>query len=156
MHPIIGLPRIICVSVYMLKHRSQHAGPRPALRWLAVIFFGLAGISHLIRPGFFIQIVPPMFPDPGMLVFISGICEIAGGFGLLIPPLRRAAGWGLIGLLIAVYPANFYMAGHPEQFHIAPWILWARLPFQFIFIAWIWFVALQRPAATPHSGLTPQ
>ena len=89
--------------------------------------------------------VPPGFPSRAMLVIVSGVCEIAGGVGLLIPLLRRRAGWGLIALLIAVFPANIYMALHPELFGFAPWLLWTRLPLQVVIIAWIWFVALQRP-----------
>jgi uncharacterized membrane protein len=75
----------------------------------------------------------------------SGVAEIAGGVGLVIRPLRRVAGWGLIALLIAVFPANIYMLQHPGQFHFAPWILWARLPLQAVFIAWVWFVAIRCP-----------
>jgi len=80
-----------------------------------------------------------------LLVLLSGICEIAGGVGILIRPLRRAAGWGLIALLCAVFPANVYMATSPQ---LTPgrdfphWMLWARLPLQLVIIAWIWFVAI--------------
>ena len=114
------------------------------LRWLAAICFVVAGTFHFLRPEFYRQIVPPYFPAPRLLVLISGTAEIAGGIGLLIPPLRRAAGWGLIALLLAVFPANIYMAQHPEKFHFAPWILWARLPLQGLFILWVWLVALRR------------
>jgi uncharacterized membrane protein len=118
---------------------------RTGLRWLAAIFFIAGGIGHFVRPEFYQQLVPPGFPSPKVLVIVSGIAEIAGGLGLLIPRLRRAAGWGLVALLIAVFPANIYMVAHPERFGITPWLLWARLPLQGIFIAWVWFVAIQRP-----------
>jgi uncharacterized membrane protein len=72
----------------------------------------------------------------------------------LIPSLRYAAGWGLLALLMAVFPANIYMAQHPEQFQTAPWILWARLPFQGVFIGWVWFVAVQRPNRKPDISKT--
>ena len=114
------------------------------LRWLAAIFFAVAGIFHFLKPDLYLAIVPPYLPAPQLLVAISGAAEIAGGLGLLIPPLRRAAGWGLIALLIAVFPANIYMVRHPGPFHVATWLLWARLPFQAIFIAWVWFSALRQ------------
>jgi uncharacterized membrane protein len=122
---------------------------RIILRWLAMIFFVVAGTFHFLKPGPYVQIMPPYFPAPQLLVAVSGLAEIAGGIGLSIPLLRRAAGWGLIALLIAVFPANIYMLQHPENFHIASWILWARLPFQGVFILWVWFVAIQRPHRKP-------
>jgi uncharacterized membrane protein len=115
------------------------------LRWLAAIFFVVAGAFHFLKPELYLQIMPPYFPAPALLVAISGGAEIAGGLGLLISPLRPAAGWGLIALLVAVFPANIYMLQHPEQFQIAPWILWARLPFQGVFMLWVWFVAIRQP-----------
>jgi uncharacterized membrane protein len=118
---------------------------RTILRWLAAIFFIVAGTFHFLKPGLYLQIMPPYLPAPALLVAISGIAEIAGGLGLLIPSLRYAAGWGLIALLVAIFPANIYMLQHPGNFHIAVWMLWARLPFQGLFILWVWFVAIQRP-----------
>jgi uncharacterized membrane protein len=92
--------------------------------------------------------MPPYFPVPALLVAISGIAEIAGGLGLFISPLRYLAGWGLVILLFAVFPANIYMLQHPERFHIAVWVLWARLPFQGVFMLWVWFVAIRRPRSS--------
>jgi uncharacterized membrane protein len=115
------------------------------LRWLAVLFFIAAGMLHFLRPELYLKIMPPYFPAPQLLVAVSGVAEIAGGIGLAIRPLRRAAGWELIALLLAVFPANIYMVQHPGQFKFAPWILWARLPLQGVFILWVWFVAFQRP-----------
>ena len=115
------------------------------LRWLATLFFVVAGIGHFIKPDSYEKMVPPYLPDPAVLIFISGVAEIAGGVGLAIRPLRRAAGWGLIALLASVFPANIYMVQHPESFGIPIWILWARLPFQAVFMGWIWLVALKRP-----------
>lgn len=123
---------------------------RIRLRWLAAVLFIGAGAGHFIKPHFYEEIVPPGFPSPPLLVVISGVAEMAGGLGLLLPPVRRAAGWGLLALLVAVFPANIYMALHPERFGIPAWILWARLPFQFVFGAWVWFVALSKtPAQAP-------
>ena len=97
--------------------------------------------------------MPPFFPADA-LVEISGVCEIAGGIGLLIRPLRRAAGWGLIALLIAVFPANIYMAVAPSRrpAGVPVWVLslalWLRLPLQAVFIAWVWFVSLSKGASS--------
>ena len=118
---------------------------RILLRWLASIFFIVAGIGHFVKPEIYLKIMPPYLPAPAMLVFISGVAEVAGGLGLLIPSTRRAAGWGLIAMLIAIFPANIYMLQHPELFNFPVWTLWARLPLQAVFIAWVWYVALYRP-----------
>jgi uncharacterized membrane protein len=112
-------------------------------RWLAAIFFVAAGIFHFLKPELYLRIMPPCFPVPKILVAISGLAEIAGGIGLLIHSSRRMAGWGLITLLIAVFPANIYMLQHAGQFQLSPWILWARLPLQGVLIAWVWFVSIQ-------------
>jgi uncharacterized membrane protein len=113
------------------------------LRWTAAIVFVAAGANHFRSFNFYCRIVPPAFGHAALLVTISGICEIAGGVGLLIPRLRRPAAWGLIALLIAVSPANLYMALNPARFpDIPPWTLWARLPLQLPMILWIWFAGL--------------
>lgn len=112
----------------------------------AALFVG-SGLTHLVRPAFYERIVPPGFGPPSLVVFVSGVAEIVGGIGLLITPLRRAAGWGLIALLIAVFPANLYMAIHAEKFsdlNLPAWALWARLPLQPIFIVGVWWCAVRR------------
>lgn len=124
---------------------------------LALLFVG-SGVLHLVRPAFYERIVPPGFPSPPWLVLISGVAEIVGGLGILIPRiprLRRAIGWGLIALLIAVFPANLYMAMDAERFadlHLVSWILWARLPLQAALIALVWFAALKsEPQSTQRA-----
>jgi uncharacterized membrane protein len=114
------------------------------LRWLAAIFFVGAGVFHFLKPGWYRQMIPPAFPAPQLLVIVSGAAEIAGGLGLLVPSLRRRAAWGLMALLIAVFPANIFMAEHPERFHFSPGLLWSRLPLQLVFLAWVWFVGVGR------------
>ena len=131
---------------------------RTALRLLAAVAFVAAGVNHFVKPGFYRQIIPPGFPSPALLVAVSGACEVAGGLGLLIRPLRRAAGLGLIALLIAVFPANLYMAFAPHRIAglpVARWLLWLRLPFQGVLIAWVWFVALGRSSPVTQSGSRP-
>lgn len=83
--------------------------------------------------------MPPLLPAPRLLVAISGAAEIAGGLGLLFPRFRKSAAWGLVLLLLAVFPANLYMAIAHQRFpHFPAWILWARLPLQLPVIAWAW------------------
>ena len=103
------------------------------------LLFVAAGALHFIRPGMYEKIVPPQLGHAPELVAISGIAEIAGGLGLLIPRTRRAAGLGLIALLVAVWPANIYMAIESGRFAAtAPaWVLWARVPLQLALIWWV-------------------
>ena len=108
---------------------------------------------HFLRPLPYVHIIPPYLPYPLELVYISGACEILGGIGLLIPRLRRLAGYGLIALLVAVFPANVHMAvnqiGLPGV-SIPPLLLWLRLPLQFALIAWVIYAALHEDG-TIHS-----
>lgn len=88
------------------------------------------------------SMIPPWLPRPDLLNLISGAAEIAGGIGILIPRTRRAAAIGLILLLIAVFPANIHMAIHGSaEFDVPRWLLIARLPLQFVLIAWVVFSA---------------
>ena len=113
-----------------------------ALVALALAFVG-AGAMHFAKPRAFEAIVPPSLPAPRALVLVSGLAEIAGGVGLLVGPLRWAAGVGLVLLLVAVFPANLYMARQAERFRrLAPaWALWARLPLQGVLIALVAWAA---------------
>ena len=107
---------------------------------IAAIFF-VSGMLHLIRPAMFVSIVPPWLPSPAALVLISGLCEMAGAVGILLPATRVAAGWGLIALLVAVFPANIQMLLNAHSAHSsAIWqaSLVARLPLQVALIYWIY------------------
>ncbi|AYA36179.1 DoxX family membrane protein [Hymenobacter oligotrophus] len=102
--------------------------------------FVTAGIFHFTNPKPFVRIVPPQLPAPEALVGISGAAEI--GLGLLLLPrlTRRLAAWGLVALLVAVFPANMYMARLPGGgLGLPQWVLWARLPLQGVLIAWAWW-----------------
>jgi uncharacterized membrane protein len=108
--------------------------------FLAAAFYITAGILHFKKTAFYLKIVPPYIPWHLAVVQISGVCEILGGLGLLIPLTRRAAAWGLVALLIAVFPANIYMVTDPAAAGAAgipPVLLWGRLPLQLVFIAWV-------------------
>lgn len=96
------------------------------------------GITHFTSPAGFVAIVPAVLPAKLLLVSISGAAEIAGGLGLLWKRTRRLAAWGLILLYVAVFPANVNMAVNHLPFGdkpVPPFVLWARLPFQLVFIA---------------------
>lgn len=99
--------------------------------------FIIAGLNHFWRPAMYRSIMPPYLPWHGPLVAISGYAEIALGALVLVPRTKQAAGWGLIALLIAVFPANVHMALNADQFRSIPaWLLWLRLPLQGVLIAW--------------------
>jgi uncharacterized membrane protein len=121
---------------------------RSALRWLLGVLMILVGASHFVDPAPFDAMIPPSWPSPRALVLLSGFFEVLGGAGLLIPRLRRAAGYGLVALYIAVFPANVYVAmeGLPVFGRELPALaLWLRLPFQLVFIAWALY-ASREPA----------
>ena len=103
----------------------------------------LAGFNHLLNPGFYVAIMPPGLPAPEWLNLISGLFEITLGVYLLEPRTRILAAWGIIALLIAIFPANVYVAlenvgpdGPGTGIGAANWV---RLPFQALFVAWAWW-----------------
>ena len=103
------------------------------------LLFAAAGTAHFVWPEAFARIVPPYLPAPRTLVYVSGSAELLGAVGVLVPGLRPYAGWGLILLLLAVFPANVHMALHPADFERIPaWALYLRLPLQFVLIGWIY------------------
>lgn len=113
------------------------------LRWVLTVFMVGAGVNHFLSPAAYVAMVPAALPAPVLLVQISGVAEILGGLGLILPHTRRLAAWGLIALFVAVFPANINMAWNHlplGTMHVASWLLWARLPLQLVLIAWAaWF-----------------
>jgi uncharacterized membrane protein len=106
----------------------------------AALFYVSAGTLHFIKPDAYLKIMPPYIPWHAAMVRASGGFEILGGLGLLAPPVRRAAAWGLVALLIAVFPANVYMATNPIDTGVAslaPVLRWGRLPLQLILVWWL-------------------
>jgi uncharacterized membrane protein len=106
---------------------------------LGIAFVG-AGVNHFAMPRAYERIVPPSMKGRAQsLVAVSGVAEVVGGLGVLLPWTRRPAGLGLITLLAAVFPANLYMARTPEHFRKIPrWALYARLPLQPLMMWWAW------------------
>jgi uncharacterized membrane protein len=115
----------------------------------AAIFYAAAGSLHFIKPDAYLKVMPPYIPWHVAMVRLSGGFEILGGLGLLVPHRRRTAAWGLVGLLIAVLPANVYMATNPIDAGaglIAPALLWARLPLQLLLAWWLLWCTRPRPS----------
>ena len=104
-------------------------------------FFSFAGAMHFVRPKPYEAITPPPFPKKES-VAISGVAELVGGLAVLHPATRRAGRWWLLALLLAVFPANVWMATSPEKVpgagKIPRWALWARLPLQPLAMLWVW------------------
>lgn len=104
--------------------------------YIMACLYIVLGIAHFVIPKPFIAIIPPSFPQPEWLVALSGGMEVILGIMLFFPSTRIWAAWGLILLLIAVFPANIYMAYAPKFQNISPLVRWGRLPLQFVLIAW--------------------
>jgi uncharacterized membrane protein len=110
------------------------------LRRLVGPFFVFAGVMHFAIPRTYRKIVPPWVPASKAMVYASGVAEIAGGVGMMVPARRRLAGWWLIATMVGVFPANLHMAINADEYPAVPGgavSLWARLPFQGVFVAWI-------------------
>jgi len=130
--------------------RSAERGRHPMSRakrvllWVMAIAYMFAGFNHLMNPDFYVAIMPPKLPNPEWLNVLSGLAEIVLGVYLLAEPRVRAlAAWGIIALLIAVFPANVYVAlenvGAEGPGSGAGFGNWIRLPFQLLFVVWAWW-----------------
>jgi uncharacterized membrane protein len=115
------------------------------LCYVMALLYVVAGGLHFVVPELYAQIVPPVLPAPLALVYLSGVAEIAVGLGLLVPRTRSYAAWATIALLVAIFPANVYMAvsmvtiegtggGDPSVL-----VRWARLPLQGVLILWAYW-----------------
>ena len=124
---------------------------------LGVAMMGV-GVLHFVTPDPFVKMIPAALPAPLALVYVSGLAEIAGGAGLFVPRLRRAASYGLVALYVAVFPANVTMALHNlplGDYQPSPFALWARLPFQILFIAWALWAGKTAPRASEKERREP-
>ncbi len=109
-----------------------------ALYTMAILYVA-AGMYHFIKPQGYVKIMPPWLPWHLQLVYISGVAEIVLGALLFPVATRSLAAWGIIALLIAVFPANIQMT--LNYFHYnnpAKWLTVARLPVQLLLIWWAW------------------
>jgi uncharacterized membrane protein len=113
---------------------------RAAMKILMALLFIALGINHFYNPDIYLRIMPPYLPWPMFLQYLAGFFEFVLGVLLLFPKYTRLAAWGLIALLIAVYPANIHMAVNNHLYPDLPmWFHWVRLPLQFVLIAWAWW-----------------
>lgn len=114
----------------------------------ASVMFFLTGITHFTNTEAFLEITPDFIPASKEMIYLSGVFEMLGAIGLLIPKFRRFSAWGLILLLIAVFPANINAAVNDIRtevaFGIGSWYLWVRLFFQPVFIWWVYWSALKK------------
>jgi uncharacterized membrane protein len=111
-----------------------------ALPWhlyLMAAIYILAGLNHFRVPRLYAKMIPPALPTPKLLNIVSGLAEIILGIALCIPALSHWAAWGIIALLIAIFPANVYMLANDRAgMGVPKWILLLRLPLQIALIAW--------------------
>jgi uncharacterized membrane protein len=105
--------------------------------YLMAFLFIIAGINHFRSPGMYIRIIPPQFKNPKLINTLSGAAEILLGLLLMFPLSKKFAAWGIIALLIAVFPANLFMYQNKKaSFGLPKWILFVRLPLQIVLIYW--------------------
>jgi uncharacterized membrane protein len=129
----------VCYDPAVARLRILSTAQRIAVVVAAVLYI-VAGALHFIKPGPYLRIMPSYIPWHPAMVRVSGAFEIIGGLGLLVQSVRRPAAWMLVALLIAVFPANLYMAMHPAEAGasgIAPVLRWGRLPIQALLIWWV-------------------
>ena len=116
---------------------------KQTFRVMLAVFMVVAGLSHFFADSMYIKIYPPLLPYPATMVYFTGVAEILGGIGLLIPRVSQAAAWGFVILFIGVYPANINMAVnniHLDNIPDGNWFQAIRLPFQFVLIAWAYWL----------------
>ena len=105
--------------------------------YLMAALYILAGLNHFRNPKMYLRIIPPYLKNPPLLNKLSGIAEIILGVLLVYPPTTSYAAWGIIALLLAILPANIFMATNERaSFGLPKWLLLLRIPLQFVLIAW--------------------
>jgi uncharacterized membrane protein len=138
---------IIGLAVFLQIAAKVGLNPLKSFRENARLATGMAfiliGISHFLMPEKYLEMMPTFLPAPVLLIYLSGLFEILGGIGLILSPTKFWAAAGLALLLLAVLPANIYVALNNVQlggFMNYPLYQWIRLPMQFVLIGWIWWV----------------
>ncbi|GAB3642901.1 DoxX family protein [Spirosoma arcticum] len=104
--------------------------------YLQAFLYIAAGVNHFINPKGYLAIMPDYIPAHSLMVVTSGVAEIVLGIGLLFPATRSISAWGIVVLLIAVFPANVFMAMSNRFRKMPAWLRWARLPLQGLLIWW--------------------
>ena len=119
---------------------------KQALLWVMGIGYVFAGVLHFVTPDSYLPMMPEWVPAHLPMVYLSGAAEVVLGAAVLEPKLRRAAAYGIIVLLIAIFPANVHIAVHDiPVFGAAEGagaMNWVRLPIQALLIVWAWWYTL--------------
>jgi uncharacterized membrane protein len=121
---------------------------REKMRIAAGVAFIVASVPHFTSPERYLPMMPPFVPEPVAMIYVSGGAELLGGLGLLVRRTARVAAWGLAALLVAIFPANIWVAingANAAGLPSSPWYTWSRLPFQLVFIAWVLYAAPSAP-----------
>jgi len=141
---------IIVLAIILQAAARTGLNPHKHFRDNARIATGIAfiftGISHFLMPAKFMEMMPSFLPAPVFLIYLSGFFEILGGVGLIVSRTKRLAAGGLILLLLAVFPANIYVALNNVQlggFMSYAIYQWLRLPMQFVLIGWVSWCAAE-------------
>ncbi len=115
-------------------------------KYLFAGFFVTAGLAHFLKTDVYMRAVPSFVPWARMAVILSGAAAFILGAALLVPKLSRAAAWGILVFLAAVFPSNLWMALHPEIFpKVPPFFFWLRLPLQALLMFWAYRLTLRCP-----------
>jgi len=153
---ILLLAFFLLLHLPPLRRLSALATPRDRAAVAAGLFFVGAGVMHFVMPARYEAMIPPQLPSPAFWVFVSGVAEVAGGLGLLLPRTRRLAAIGLIAMLLAILPANIHEAQANTDAHVLPfpdWYFWLRIPFQLVYVAWVvWAGGLWRVRSRARLG----
>jgi uncharacterized membrane protein len=116
---------------------------KQALLWVMAAFYVVAGVLHFVATDAYLPLMPPWLPAHRALILLSGVAEVALGLLVLVPATRRLAAWGIVLLLLAVFPANLHVAIHDVPLFGATEGLgiwnWVRLPFQAVLMLWAWW-----------------
>lgn len=112
---------------------------KTASKLILAVFMVGAGVMHFVNPDFYLKIMPPYLPLHRELVYLSGVCEIVLGVMLLVRRFSRLAAWGIIALLVAVFPANFYVYQNQDVLSGSSMFHLLRLPLQGVFILWAYW-----------------
>jgi uncharacterized membrane protein len=154
---VLGCGRFGRPCISEKDHESAMSLVKTVLKFVLAAFFIFAGIGHFRDEAFFLKIMPDYIPAAGHLpaVHVSGACEILLGVLLLIPSTMRLAAWGLVALLVAVFPANVYAYQHSREIFpsLDPALHFWRLPMQGVLIAWAWWYT--RPSGASRTVVKP-
>lgn len=138
---------LVVVAGGVTSHRRTLARFERPLRYAMGAVYVVAGVLHFVAPSSFQRVVPPSLPRPRALVYASGVAEVVLGVGVLFERTRRLSAWGIVALLVAVFPANVYTVTDDVPGELAPEglervaraVAWVRLPFQGVLVLWAWW-----------------